>query len=254
MPTPLHAVTIAPLAGIAHGFFSRHGGVSQGIYASLNCGAGSKDDPAAVRENRDRVVRHLGATHLLTCNQIHSAIAVEVDAPWPEGQRPKADAMVTRQRGIALGALAADCAPVLFAEAEAGVVGAAHAGWRGALGGVLDSTIAAMERLGARRERIVAAVGPCIGPAAYEVGWDFKEDFLRLDPGSGNFFSEPVLGQRPHFDLAGYAVARLQRAGVAASKAEACTYTQNKDYFSYRASRRANEPDYGRQISAIVLT
>ena len=174
MPTPLTADRLAALPGIAHGFFTRHGGVSQGGYASLNCGLGSKDDPAAVRENRARVAASLSAQSLLTAHQVHSATAVIVESAWSTEERPRADAIVTATPGLALGVLTADCAPVLFADAEAKVVGAAHAGWRGAIGGVLEATLAAMEQLGASKARIEAAVGPCIGQPAYEVGFDFE--------------------------------------------------------------------------------
>src|SRR5215470_14068594 len=166
MLAPITATCLEGSAGIRHGFFTRHGGVSQGIYASLNCGLGSRDDATAVRENRARVAAHLQAASLVTAHQIHSPTALVVTEAWPESERPRADALVSAARGIALGVLAADCTPVLFADPVAGVVGAAHAGWRGAIGGVLESTITAMEGLGARREHIRAAVGPCIGPEA----------------------------------------------------------------------------------------
>ena len=170
MLEPITAPALAAPAGVAHGFFTRHGGVSQGIYRSLNCGLGSGDDTAAVRENRSRVAARLGASDLITAHQIHSPTAVIAHEPWAHEQRPRADAIVTGTPGLALGVLAADCAPVLFAAPDAGVIAAAHAGWRGALGGVLEAAIEAMLSLGARRDMIVAAVGPCIGPGAYEVG------------------------------------------------------------------------------------
>jgi YfiH family protein len=177
---PIEAHCLKEVPGIAHGFFTRVGGASMGLYASLNCGVGSKDDRSLVLENRGRVAAHLGTSpeRLLTCFQTHSADTAVVTKPWPLGDMPRADAMVTPERGIGLGVLAADCAPVLFADPEAGVVGAAHAGWRGALGGILESTISAMEGLGARRDRIKAALGPCIGPEAYEVGPEFETQFL----------------------------------------------------------------------------
>ena len=255
MPKPLTADRLAALPGIAHGFFTRHGGVSQGGYASLNCGLGSKDDSAAVRENRARVAEFLGARNLITAHQIHSATALIVDKPWNLDERPRADAMVTATRGLALGVLTADCAPVLFADAEAKVVGAAHAGWRGAIGGVLEATLAVMEELGADRRRIQAAVGPCIGQPAYEVGRDFEQEFLRRDAESARFFSRQVPDAQPHFDLAGYAAQRLARAGVCnLPGASPCTYAFAEDFFSYRRSQARKEADYGRQISAIVLT
>jgi hypothetical protein len=255
MLKPLTADRLAALPGIAHGFFTRHGGVSQGGYASLNCGQGSKDDPAAVRENRARVVAYLGAQNLVTAHQIHSATAIILEKPWNAGERPRADAMVTATPGLALGVLTADCAPVLFADAEAKVVAAAHAGWRGAIGGVLEATLAAMEKLGASRQRIQAAVGPCIGQPAYEVGWDFEQEFLRQDADSARFFSRQTPDARPHFNLAGYAAHRLARAGVGNLPGTSpCTYAHADDFFSYRRSQARKEADYGRQISAIVLT
>jgi polyphenol oxidase len=255
MLTPLRADCLAGRPGIAHGFFTRHGGVSQGLYAALNCGLGSGDDAAAVGENRCRVQRHLAARAILTTHQVHSANAVTVRQPWADSDRPRADAVVTATRGLALAVLSADCAPILLADAEAGVIAAAHAGWRGALGGVIEAAIAAMEALGARRARMHAAVGPCIGQDAYEVGLEFQAQFAHTDPASARFFSLPQPGGRPHFDLAGYAFHRLTRAGLERIDAHGpCTYTQGKDFFSFRRSQAQKDPDYGRQISAIVLT
>jgi YfiH family protein len=255
MPKPVLAAGLARLPGIAHGFFTRHGGVSEGIYASLNCGAGSRDAASAVRENRARVRSQLGAGGLVSAYQVHGTTALVVDEAWPPGHRPKADAMVTARRGLALGVLTADCTPVLFAEPVAGVVAAAHAGWRGALSGILEAAIAAMESLGARRERILAAAGPCIGQDAYEVGPEFEAEFLRQDDASARFFQRSHAGARPRFDLPGYVAHRLRQAGVGdGGNLEMCTYARGGDFFSYRGSRARNEPDYGRQISAIVLT
>jgi len=255
MLAPITAPCLEGSPRIRHAFFTRHGGVSQGIYASLNCGLGSKDEAAAVRENRARVAVHLRAGTVLTAHQIHSPTAVVVTQAWPEAERPRADALVTASRGIAVGVLAADCTPVLFADSVAGVVAAAHAGWRGAIGGVLESTIASMESLGARRADIRAAVGPCIGQDAYEVGWDFERDFLQRDPDSQRFFAAPSPGARPHFDLPAYALHRLQRAGIGhACSCTYCTYTHADDFFSFRRSQARGDVDYGRQISAIVLT
>ncbi len=252
MPQP---ITAESLTGVSHGFFTRHGGASQGIYASLNCGLGSNDHAAAVHENRVRVTVRLGARALITAHQIHSSTAVVVQDALAEADRPHADAMVTATPGLAVGVLAADCAPVLFADLEARVIGAAHAGWRGAIGGVLEATLSAMEGLGARRTRIRAVVGPCIGQSAYEVGFDFKQQFLERDPDSLDFFAEPALGDRPHFDLAGYAVNRLARAGLSQiGTIGACTFADSRDFFSFRRSQARKEADYGRQISAIVLT
>src|SRR5262245_22117309 len=256
MPTPLTADRLAAFPGIAHGFFTRHGGVSRGGYASLNCGVGSGDDPAAVSENRARVTAELSAHNLLTAYQVHGTTVAVVERAWNAQDRPRADALVTATRGLALGVLTADCAPVLFADARAKVVAATHAGWRGAIGGVLEATLAAMQRLGASTADIQVAVGPCIGQAAYQVGLDFKEEFLTHDPGSAPFFRqlEADPAARPHFDLPGYVACRLSRAGVAVVQISPCTSTQAEHFFSYRRSQALKESDYGRQISAIVLT
>ena len=255
MPKPVTADCLAGLSGIGHGFFTRHGGVSLGGYASLNCGLGSKDDPAAVRDNRVLVADFLTARDLLTAHQVHSAAAVIAEHAWSLDQRPRADAIVTATRGLAVGVLTADCAPVLFADPEAGVVAAAHAGWRGALGGVIESALATMEMLGARRQRIRAAVGPCIGQAAYEVGPEFEQEFLAQDRVNARFFSRQAPDARPHFDLRAYAEHRLLQAGLGHVQCLApCTYAHADDFFSYRRSRARKEVDYGRQISAIVLT
>jgi polyphenol oxidase len=228
---------------IAHGFFGRTGGVSQGIFASLNCGPGSGDAREDVVENRNRVAEALApGAALLTLYQIHSGDAVTVTAPWNIGEGPKADAMATNVPGLALGILTADCAPVLLADPEAGVIGAAHAGWKGALGGVTDSVIAAMENLGARRERIAASIGPCISQANYETGPEFRERF------PASFFD----GRR--FDLEGYVAQRLAAAHIQnVARLAACTYAREADFFSYRRATHRGEADYGRQVSAIVL-
>jgi len=255
MPKPITADSLAALSGIAHGFFTRAGGVSRGAYAALNCGLGSNDDPQAVRENRARVAAHLGAHSLVTAHQVHGTTAVVVEDAWRNEWRPKADAIVTAKRGLAVGVLTADCAPVLFADAEAGVVAAAHAGWRGVLAGILEATIAAMEELGADRHRLRAAVGPCIGQPAYQVGPDFEQAFLEGDPQSASFFARPKPDTRPHFDLGAYVVHRLARAGIGSNQTPMpCTYAQGDTFFSFRRSQALGEPDYGRQISAIVLT
>src|SRR5215470_16668868 len=255
MPKPLIAQCLAEFAGAAHGFFTRQGGVSQGGYASLNCGLGSKDDPAAVRENRARVAAALGAHRLITAHQVHGATAIVAREAWRHEDRPRADAIVTATPGLAVAVLTADCAPVLFADPEARIVAAAHAGWRGALGGVIEATLATMEKLGGRREHIRAAVGPAIGQAAYEVGPEFEAEFLGSDAASGQFFSRQGPHRRHHFDLASYCAQRLLRAGVGIVRTLApCTYAHPDDFFSYRRSRAQNEADYGRQISAIVLT
>ncbi|MEZ5816593.1 MAG: peptidoglycan editing factor PgeF [Hyphomicrobiaceae bacterium] len=256
MPQPITADCLADIGAVAHGFYTRAGGVSGGIYNSLNCGAGSKDDRSHVIENRRRVAKSLGVPRggLLTCHQIHSAEAIVVTEPWTMGQNPKADAMVTRVPGLALGALAADCAPVLFAEPEARVIGAAHAGWKGALTGVLEAAIAAMESLGARRHRIRAALGPCIGPTAYEVGPEFEARFLAEEPTNARFFRRAMAEARPYFDLPAFVLSRLSAAGVdTVESCTRCTYAEENGLFSYRRATHRGEPDYGRQVSAIVL-
>jgi polyphenol oxidase len=240
--------------GIAHGFFGNAGGVSAGFYASLNCGPGSKDDPAAVAQNRGRAVGALAPdAQLATLSQIHSAI-VHVLPSW-EGAT-EGDAMVTRTPGLALGILTADCAPVLLADARAGVIGAAHAGWKGAIGGVLEATVAAMEKLGARKEHIRAAIGPCISQANYEVGFDFRDRFLE-DGGlrMRRFFVPSDKESHYRFDLEGYAAHRLEKAAIGGvEKMGVCTYPAESGYFSFRRTTHRGGPDYGRQISAIVLT
>lgn len=240
------------LSAAPHGFLGRRGGVSTGILAGLNVGSGSKDDRAAIAENRRRAVEAvLPGAALATVYQVHSAEAVYVGEPWPE--RPRADAMVTDRPGLLLGILTADCAPVLFADVEAGVVGAAHAGWRGAFGGVTDSTIAAMEKLGARRERIAAAIGPCIGQASYEVDEAFRARFLDADAANDRFFAGRPAG-KPHFDLEAYVAARLQAAGVGrVEPLHRDTYAEPDRFYSYRRATHRGEPDYGRQISMVAL-
>lgn len=244
-------------AGIRHGFFTKQGGVSDGIYASLNCGFGSNDDPANVLANRARVARHLGSAqpHVVTLYQTHSATALAVDKPYPRDALPQADAVVTRTPGLVIGALAADCNPVLFADPQAKVVAAAHAGWRGALGGILESTVVAMERLGADRSRIVAAVGPCINQPSYEVGPEFEAEFLAVSADYAVWFHRPSPTSRPHFDLPGFVMMRLGRAGIGTTeRVSLCTYENESKFFSFRRTTHRKEPDYGRQISAIMVT
>jgi YfiH family protein len=254
MVQPLVIDGLATLPGVAHGFFTRRGGVSKGIYASLNCGVGSSDGPEAVQENRARVVRHLGARQLVTPYQVHGTTAVVID-DLSATRRPKADALVTATRGVALGVLTADCAPILFAEPRAGVVAAAHAGWRGALAGVAEAALGAMEGLGACRQRVRVAVGPCIGTSVYEVGPELEAGFLERDATSASFFARTSPERRPTFDLSGYVAHRLRQAGVAVVEtANLCSYSVHDDFFSYRRSQQRQEADYGRQISAIVLT
>lgn len=255
MLSPLRAQNLdAP--NIRHGFFTRLGGVSEGIYAGLNTGLGSNDDPVRVLENRRRVAEALGADHggVVTLYQVHGATALTVSTPQDRANLPKADAVVSRTPGLAIGVLTADCTPVLFADPESGVVAAAHAGWRGAVGGILEAALSEMERQGARRGTIRAAVGPSISPAIYEVGPEFEAQVLQLDPESGPFFHLPAPGGRAHFNLPGYVEARLQRAGLTnVEVCTPCTYADASLFFSYRRSQMLKEGDYGRQISAIVV-
>ena len=239
---------------IAHGFFGRQGGVSEGIYASLNCGPGSGDDRGHVVANRRRALEELGVERLCTLYQIHSAKAVTLTAPWEIEGSPQADATVTNLPGIALGVLTADCAPVLLADAEAGVIGAAHAGWKGALDGVTDSAIAAMEKLGASRGRIAAAIGPCIGKASYEVDKVFCATFLKADSGNAAFFSPSDRAEFHRFDLESYVAMRLESAGLKnIERVTADTYARENDFYSFRRATHRGEADYGRELSAIAL-
>ena len=253
-PSPLIAKSLAALPGVRHGFFTREGGVSGGVYASLNCGLGSQDKRPRVMENRARVTKALGAKHVVTLYQAHTPTALVIEEPVDPSELPQADAVVTNTPGLAVGALAADCAPILLADAEAKVVAAAHAGWRGAQAGIIEATIAAMQAIGADRGRIVAAIGPCIGQLAYEVGPEFEADFLHSDPGSERFFIKPTPGSKAHFDLVGFVEARLAKAGIRSIERQTpCTY-ETESLFSYRRSKARQESDYGRQISAIVVT
>lgn len=253
MMLKLEAANLSALPGIAHGFFGRTGGVSQGIYTSLNCGPGSSDDPAAVIENRKRVRETMGAATLNTLYQVHSPTAVTVTGAW-DGVPPQADAMATAVPGIVLGILTADCAPVLFADAQARVIGAAHAGWKGAVGGVVEATVAAMEALGAKRARIAAAVGPCISQANYEVGPEFIARFAAEDSANARFFVPSGRVEHHRFDLEGYVADRLRAASVDRIETlRACTYARDADFFSFRRTTHRGEKDYGREISAIAL-
>ena len=242
------------LGGIPHGFLGRRGGVSTGELEGLNVGFGSKDDRAAIEENRRRAIAAvLPDADLATVHQVHSADAVYVERSWPHDERPHADAMVTDRPGLLLGILTADCAPVLFADAEAGVVGATHAGWRGAVAGVTDATVAAMERLGARRDRIRAAVGPCIAQPSYEVDAAFLDRFVAADPANRRFFAEAA-DRKPHFDLTGYVAQRLSNAGLAQVELLGLdTYANPDRFYSYRRATHRSEADYGRQVSLIGL-
>jgi len=257
MLQPIEASCLARLPGIRHGFFTRVGGVSGGLYASLNCGPGSSDDAANVTENRARVAHHLGAgdDSPITLYQVHGATALCVEGPVAAQGRPKADAVVTRTPGLAVAVLTADCAPVLLADPEARVVAAAHAGWRGAVAGIVESAIAEMERQGARRERIRAAIGPTIGQAAYEVGPDFEAELLKGCAGNERFFLRNKANAKAHFDLPGLVEARLIAAGLAEIERQSpCTYENESIFFSFRRSQHRKEADYGRQIAAIVVT
>ncbi len=247
---------LAALAGVRHGFFTRRQGFSTGLYASKNCGVGSNDDPATVRANRALAMRDLGLPPeaLCTVYQVHGRETITVTAPPDAQARPKADGMATRAPGLALGVLAADCAPVLFADGAARVIGACHAGWRGALAGITDATIAAMEGLGARRSNIVAVIGPAIAGSAYEVGPEFPPQFTSQDAENIKFFIlSPRLGHF-YFDLPGYLAARLKGAGAGTVTDVKCdTLSDPERFFSYRRATLAGEPDYGRQLSAIAL-
>lgn len=242
------------LGDVPHGFLGRRGGVSQGVVAGLNVGLGSRDDPAAVAENRRRAAAAvLPGAPLASLYQVHSADVVRVNAAYPDAERPHADALVTERPGLLLGILTADCAPVLFADAHVGVVGAAHAGWKGALAGVTDATIAAMEKIGARRDRIAAAIGPCIARASYEVDEGFLGRFAAVDPENERFFASGRDG-RYQFDLEAYVTHRLAAAGLARIEALGLdTYAQSDRFYSYRRATHRGEPDYGRQISLIGL-
>ena len=249
--------TSLALTGIRHGFFTRAGGVSSGLYASLNGGVGSRDDAGKVLENRVRMAAALGVEprRLLTAYQTHSPNVVVAEAPWTTENRPRADAIVTRMRALAIGVTTADCGPVLFAEPRAGVIGAAHAGWRGALTGVIEATIAAMERLGAAQRQIRAAIGPMIRQGNYEVGPDLVERFRADDPASSRFFGPARRDGHAMFDLAGYIAARLKRAGITeVEDVGLCTYADPEQFFSYRRSTHRAEADYGRHVNAIALT
>ena len=249
-------MTVKPITSDAlpmgHGFFTREGGVSDGLYAGLNCGLGSDDDLSAVLENRLRVATALGAATISSLHQVHSADVIIAENMDPS-ERPQADALVTAQPGLALGILTADCTPVLFADAQNAVIGAAHAGWKGALNGVLESTIEAMVGLGANRDTIRAVAGPTISQRNYEVGAEFLEQFEAEDPSTLRFFANGVADHKYQFDLPGFVLSRLRAAGVSAEWTGHCTYEDAEKFFSYRRTTHLAEPDYGRQMSAIIL-
>ncbi len=248
----LEIITADSLAPFRHGFFTRRGRASSGIFKGLNCGFGSSDQTDVVATNRARVAdaMEVDSNHLVSVHQYHSAEVLTLSSPTQD--RPKADAMVTNVPGIALGILTADCQPVLFADAKAQVIGAAHAGWGGAIGGVLEATIDAMMALGAARENIQAVIGPCISQASYEVGPDYMDRFLDEDPENARFFAQGE-GDRVQFDLPGYGLARLRAAGVRAEWTRHCTYRDPARFFSYRRSVHEKDVDYGRLIATIRL-
>lgn len=249
----LEILTADTLAPLTHGFFTRRGGASSGIFAGLNCGFGSSDQTEIVAINRSRVAETLDVQpdHLTTIHQTHSTVAVTLDAPAASGVR--GDGLVTSTPGLAISVLTADCQPVLFAEHDAGVIGAAHAGWRGALDGILEATIEAMIMLGARRDKIHAVIGPSISQRAYEVGPEFFETFMAEDENSARFFANGE-GDRMHFDLPGYGLSRLRSADIASAEwTRHCTYADPERFFSYRRATHSKEADYGRLIAAIRL-
>lgn len=252
----IEAPDLASLPALRHGFFSRQGGHSEGIFASLNCGFGSGDDKPTVTKNRVTVGAALGVpdSHLLTVWQWHSPDVIVADDIWDPLAPPKGDAIVTARRGLAIAVLTADCAPLLFADPQAGVIGAAHAGWKGALAGVSEATVAAMEKLGARREHITAVIGPTISQPSYEVGPEFPVPFLAQDAGNADFFKSSTQPRHHMFDLPGYLTRRLTRLGVGkVIDTQLCTYSDESRFYSFRRATHRNEKDYGRQISAIVL-
>jgi YfiH family protein len=247
---------ILALDGIRHGFFTREGGVSGGLYASLNGGVGSNDNTAHVTENRARMAAAVGVEphRFLTCYQIHSPQVVVAEAPWTAEARPRADAIVTRMRSLAIGISTADCGPVLLADPAARVIGAAHAGWRGALAGITDAAITAMEHLGAQRRRIVAAIGPLIRQPNYEVGTELVDTFVAADTANARFFRPAAQAGHAMFDLPAYIAARLANAGIGAIEdLGTCTYADAQRFFSFRRTTHRGEPDYGRHVNAIVI-
>jgi hypothetical protein len=250
----VEAIRAASLGDLPHGFLGRRGGVSHGVCAGLNVGLGSDDGRAAIAENRRRALAAVApGARLVTVHQVHSPIAVHADAPWPDDGRPQADAIVTDRPGLALGILTADCTPVLLADREAGVIAAAHAGWKGALGGVIEATLVQMERLGADRGRVAAAIGPVIARKSYEVDEGFARRFAEAEPANERFFSPGREGHH-QFDLEAYVLARLAEAGVARAEALGLdTYSEPDRFYSYRRATHRGEPDYGRQISLIAL-
>jgi YfiH family protein len=253
MTPPVLTSPLLDVAGVRHAFFTRQGGVSRGVYESLNVGIGSKDDPDAVLENRRRCAAHFGAHEIVTAYQVHSATALVADGAWPAGP-PQADAVVSATSGVVCGALAADCAPVLLCDPQARVVAAVHAGWKGALTGVVEAAVGRMVSLGADRNRLRAAIGPCVGPESYEVGVEFLERFTHFDSAYSRFFTPGAGPQKRMFDLPAFVLGRLKTAGV-----ETCewigrdTCAEPDHFFSNRRAFKQAEPDYGRLLSAIQL-
>ena len=252
--TVVHVNALSARPGLNHGFFTRNGGASGGLYGSNNCAFGSDDDRVNVAANRTACMRALGARALVTVKQRHTSDVLIANTPFTWDEAPEADALVTARRGLALGILTADCVPVLFADPAAAIIGAAHAGWRGAFDGILANTVTAMEKLGATRSGIIAAVGPCIGQTSYEVGPEFAARFVARDPTFARYFTPPKDNGHTHFDLAGFAADRLRAAGVGTVVVQGSdTCAADNTFFSYRRSVLRKEPDYGRQLSAIAL-
>lgn len=255
---PLEAITHKPWMtqqSIAHGFFTRAGGVSEGMYAGLNTGFGSDDNPAHVTLNRNRISDHLGVAReaLNTVHQVHSPDVVTVYAPLPLNSRPRADAMVTNVEGLALGILTADCGPILFADKQAGVIGGAHAGWKGAIDGIIANTVSAMIKLGAAKADICAVLGPCISQQNYEVGTEFHARFLADDQTNARFFIPSNKAGHFMFDLPAFVIGKAAQTGIECTWTGQCTYADPQRFYSYRRTTHRNEPDYGRGLSAIVL-
>jgi hypothetical protein len=252
----IQARSLAAFSAVRHAFFTRAGGVSQGVYESLNGGIGSNDAPENVRENRARMAAAVGVapTRFVSCYQVHSPNVIVAEEPWTRENAPRADALVTRVAGLAIGVTTADCGPVLFTDGDAGIIGAAHAGWKGALTGVLEATIAAMEKLGATRARIKAAIGPLIRQPNYEVGPEFVDRFKAAEPANEKYFAPASRADHAMFDLPGYIKSRLERAEIAGIEdLGLCTYADPARFFSYRRTTHRGEPDYGRHVNAIAL-
>jgi polyphenol oxidase len=251
----LDSPLLSSVPGLRHAFFGRDGGVSEGIYATLNGGIGSNDDPAKVAENRRRMAEHLGVSpgHLITAFQVHSPDVAVASAPWDTASRPRADAIVTRTEGLAIGITAADCGPILLVDPRVRVIGAAHAGWKGALSGIIESTVEAMEKLGADRANILAAIGPLIRQSSYEVGNEFVERFIEADAQNSVFFLPAAREGHAMFDLAGFIRIRLENAGVLLIDDVGIDTYADQHFFSYRRSVHRKEADYGRHVHAIVL-